>query len=332
MIAGVGYTGSMKARIAAAAAAIVGLVALTAVGHAEPPPGPGPTAPAPDWLVEGSDQAPGPDELNVRWLGTAGFEIRSARAAILIDPYYSRLPILKLLGGKVKPDMAAIAREIHPAQGVFVSHGHFDHLLDAPEVARKLNCPLYTSSQGEQLAEAEGLPAALRKPIVDGTHVQVGDLDVEAVQSKHSDMITQWLAGGEMTAPAFPMGFTGYKNGPTYGFLIKWRGRTLYHNGTAQIVESAIRGRHADVVLMCVSGWTATEHLWERVGAALTPRVLVPMHDDDFFKPISEGFVENPLAKRQAAFEAMRAAMPDTAIVTVGLNGSVRLRGAEPTK
>jgi L-ascorbate metabolism protein UlaG (beta-lactamase superfamily) len=320
----------MKARIAAAVAAIVCLAALGANVQASPPEVS--TIAAPDWLVDAPEQAVGPDELDVRWLGTAGFEIRSARAAILIDPYYSRLPILRLLG-KIRPDLAAIEREIHPAQAVFVSHGHFDHLLDAPEVARKLGCPLYTSYQGEKLAEAEGLPAQLRKPIVDGSLVQVGDIGVEAVQSQHSDMITQRLAGGEMTDhPTFPMGFMDYKNGPTYGFLIRWRGRTIYHNGTAQIVEAGIRNRHADVVLMCVSGWTATPHLWERVGAALTPTVLVPMHDDDFFKPISEGFHENPLAKRQAAFEAIKQAMPRTAIVTVGLNRSFRLRGAEFSK
>jgi L-ascorbate metabolism protein UlaG (beta-lactamase superfamily) len=318
----------MKKRFVAALAVLVGLGSWASVGRAAPPA----EVPAPAWLAEAPDQPPGPDELDVRWLGTAGFEIRSQRAAILIDPYYSRLPILKLLG-KLKPDMAAIEREIRPAQAVFVSHGHFDHLLDAPEVARKLNAPLYTSYQGEKLAEAEGLPAALRKPIVDGTLVQVGDIGVEAVQSQHSDMITQRLAGGEMTDhPSYPMGFMDYKNGPTYGFLIRWRGRTIYHNGTAQIVEAGIRNRHADVVLMCVSGWTATPNLWGRVGAALTPDVVVPMHDDDFFKPISEGFHENPLAKRDAALVAIREAMPAAAIVPVGLNRSLRLHGAEFAK
>lgn len=318
----------MKKRILAALAVLLALGSWAAVGQASAPASAA-DVPAPDWLVEGSEAAPGPDELDVRWLGTAGFEIRSQRAAILIDPYYSRLPILKLLG-KIKPDMAAIERELHPAQAVFVSHGHFDHLLDAPEVARKLNVPLYTSYQGEKLAEAEGLPAALRKPIVDGTIVQVGDIGVEAVQSQHSDMITQRLAGGEMTDhPSYPMGFMDYKNGPTYGFLIRWHGRTLYHNGTAQIVEAGIRNRHADVVLMCVSGWTATPNLWGRVGAALTPQVVVPMHDDDFFKPIAEGFHENPLAKREAALAAIREAMPAAAIMPVGLNRSLRLRGAE---
>jgi L-ascorbate metabolism protein UlaG (beta-lactamase superfamily) len=300
---------------------------------ATPPPTAPPIAP-PAWLQPTDGlHAPGPDALDVRWLGVAGFEIRSAKAAILIDPYYSRTPLWDLLSKPVKPDIERIKRYLRPVQAVFVGHAHFDHLMDAPEVAKELHIPLYCSDQGERIAAAEGLPADLQRALKPGTVIKVGDIEVEAIESRHSDMATQMLAGGDVAEHVkWPMGFLAYRNGPVFGFLIHWRGRTLYHSGSAQILDSALTGRHADVVLQCLTGWTSTPHIFERVNAALTPRVVIPMHDDDFFKPLEQGWVENPLARRKDGLAAMRAATPGASIVTMSFLETVRLHAAEGTK
>ena len=161
---------------------------------------------------------------------------------------------------------------------MFVSHAHFDHLLDAPEVAREDDCPLYCSDQGERIAEAAGLPEAQRHTVAAGDVIKVGDLEIEVVQSEHSDMPTQLLAGGNNPPTAhWPMHFLEFHNGPTFGFAVHWRGRTIYHNASAQIIDSAIGKRHVDLALVCLTGWTSTPHIFDREYAALHPRVIVPM-------------------------------------------------------
>jgi L-ascorbate metabolism protein UlaG (beta-lactamase superfamily) len=288
----------------------------------------------PGWLGPADGiHPPGPDALDVRWLGVAGFEIRTGKAAILIDPYFSRTPLWDLLSKPVKPDLERIHRYLRPVQAVFVGHAHFDHLMDAPEVAKELNIPLYCSDQGERIAAAEGLNASLQRALTPGTIVRVGDIEVEAIESRHSDMPTQMLAGGDV-APniKWPMGFLAYRNGPVFGFLIRWRGRSLYHSGSAQILDAAATGHHADVVLQCLTGWTSSPHIFERVNATLTPRVIIPMHDDDFFKPLDAGWSENPLARRKEGLAAMHKAMPGASIVTMGFLETLRLKAAEGSK
>ncbi len=50
--------------------------------------------------------------FQLTWLGTAGFLISSETHSILIDPYFSRLPLRKLLWGAVQPDLKVISA--HP--------------------------------------------------------------------------------------------------------------------------------------------------------------------------------------------------------------------------
>lgn len=287
--------------------------------------------PLPGWLREGEgDAMPGQDELAVRWLGTAGFEIRSRKAAILIDPYYSRPTLGTLLGAPVKPDEAAIRQHVRPVQGVLVGHAHFDHLMDAPTAAKLTGATMYANAPGVEVAAQEGLPAAQRAELRAGRAIVIGDLTIEPVPSKHSDMPTQWLAGGEWPASfKLPLRFLEYKNGPVFNFLISWRGRSLYHCGSADFDQAAVAGKHADVVLVCLSGWKSTPGVFGRLYTSFKPSVIMPMHHDDFFKPFSAGFHENPLAFQQEAYAAIRAQAPGLAIRETAFFDDTRLRAAD---
>lgn len=289
--------------------------------------------PLPGWLREGEGDAmpgkAGEAELAVRWLGTAGFEIRSAKAAILIDPYYSRPTLGALLAAPVKPDEAAIRQHVRPVQAVLVGHAHFDHLMDAPTAARVTGATLYANAPGVEVGAQEGLPAAQRAELKAGQVITIGDITIEPVASKHSDMPTQFLAGGEWPgAFKLPLRFLAYKNGPVFNFLIRWRGRSLYHCGSADFDQQAAAGKRADVVMVCLSGWKSTPDVFGRLNATFKPSVIMPMHHDDFFKPFSAGFVENPLAFQQEAYAAIRAQAPGLAIRETAFFDDTRLRAA----
>ena len=289
-------------------------------------------APTPAWLTTGDGTAmPGEDELAVRWLGTAGYEIRSKQGALLIDPYYSRPSLGTLLGGPAKADEARVKAHVRPVDAVFVGHGHFDHFLDAPLAAKLTGATLYTSATSIALAAQEGLPEAQRRVVRAGDVIRVGDITVEVVEGRHSSMPTQFLAGGAMDPHAkLPLRFLEYKNGDVFGFLVTWRGRTLYHNGSAEFVEAGLAGRRAETVLFCVSGWKSTPGVFKRVYEALKPAAIMPMHHDDFFKPFEAGVQENLLAAHQEALHTIRRDAPGAAIVAVDFFDDHRFRARDP--
>lgn len=301
------------------------LVALPAPAAEAPP------LAAPDWLRAADPARPvGPDELAVRWLGTAAFEIRTAETSILIDPHFSRHNVWQLLAGPLTPDMARIEKHLPKADAVFIGHSHHDHMVDAPAIAKKLDVPLYGSEDTSRVALGAGLPARLVKTLQGGERVRVGDLTIEAVPSEHSDIITNWLVAGRIAPDAKPpMRFTQYKHGPVFTFVVHWRGRTVYHFGSAEMIEPVMKGRKADVAMICLSGWKDNRPIFGRIAGALAPSVVVPMHHDDFFRPLEAGFHPGQLAFVDEAYPAIARDMPHSALVKLDLLDEFRLSPQE---
>lgn len=268
----------------------------------------------------------GADELSLQWLGTACFELRTARASVLIDPYFSREGWWGFLTHPLESDRKLIEQYVRPVDAVAVGHGHADHLLDAPTIAKRLGVPLYASADALKVAGAEGLSVGQTRMIQPGDRFGVGDLEIEVVRSAHSEMFTQCLVGGDMPDRVqVPMRFHGYKNGPVLGFWIRWRGRAIFHCGSAQLVEASLPRGVPDVLLFCISGWRADPRIFERIAQALGPEVIVPMHHDDFFQPLSRPLKLGPAARFGEAIARIRLAMPRTRIAELAFFESLRL-------
>lgn len=273
----------------------------------------------PSWLdVSGPDAGfPDADTLQVRWLGTAGFEVRTAETALLIDPYLSRLDLASLLRHPARPDPARVTPYLRPADAILIGHSHFDHLLDAPFIARRLGCPLYGSRDSLRVARAEGTDESLLREIKGGDRLEIGDLVVEVVESRHSGLFTQWLVGGPMPDPVrLPMRFLSYKCGPVFNFRIRWRDRLVYHIGSAEVLPEPLEGGPpVDVVLACINGWKSDPGVFQRMARLLRPRVVVPMHHDDFFRPFEAGLRIGPIVHEAQALERIRKDVPGASAV-----------------
>lgn len=102
------------------------------------------------YFLAPADGPPGPGEVAVTWWGTNSLLIEDDRTRLMIDPYFSRPPGLLGLGflyKKIAPDEAAVDQGLARAgvdqlDAVLVTHTHFDHVLDAGEVARRTGATL----------------------------------------------------------------------------------------------------------------------------------------------------------------------------------------------
>jgi L-ascorbate metabolism protein UlaG (beta-lactamase superfamily) len=261
-----------------------------------------------------------PKGLELTWIGTAGVRLAYEGTVIWIDPYVTRLTLGSLVRRKVTPsDPAAIAKYIDRADAVLVGHTHFDHALDVPAIARTFGCQVYGSTSLQHLMGLYGL--ADQAVVVEPKRsYEVGPFKFHFVPSIHSKL--QLGLGipysGELTCDHVG-GLTAqaYKCGQVWGIQIEVAGTKLYHQGSADLLEDEIDKSGVDVFLCGISGRRFTKRYVERILGALSPSVIVPLHYDDFFRPIDAPTKFSFNVNLTGFADEVRAASRDVPIYTL---------------
>lgn len=244
-----------------------------------------------------------PAGLELQWLGVSGYRMSHERSTLFIDPYVSRVPLSSLLRRRpAVPDPTAIERYIatepdSEVVGVLVGHTHFDHAVDAPAICERFGCRAYGSSSLEQLMALHGLRE--QTVVVEPYRTyELGPFAVSFTPSAHSKLILGWAVpfDGELTCDHLDgLSPSAYKCGPVWGIRIDVAGASFYHQGSANLVDDALKTRDVDFFLAGVAGRGFTPHYWRRILGRLEPQTVVPTHYDDFFRPLSApmGFTTN---------------------------------------
>lgn len=237
--------------------------------------------------------------------------------------FFSRPDRLTTFLGKVEPVMADIDAGMSRAgigtnsgklAAVIPLHSHYDHAMDAPEVAKRTGALLLGSSstamvgRGWGLAESQIKTAELRKPY------RFGRFTVTLYPALHTPT---GFTGGEITEPLHPpVRASAYKEGQSYAALIEHDGQRLLITGTAGFVPGALRGVNADVVLLGIGamGPRSPAHkqsYWNEVVRTVQAKRVIPIHWDDFWIP-SSGPMQ-PMPKPLDDFDASMAFLTDAA-------------------
>ena len=240
-----------------------------------------------------------PRGLELEWLGVSGYRITYDGVSLFVDPYVSRVPLSSLLlRRRALPDPALLDRWTSVSgdvAGVLVGHTHFDHAVDAPAIAQRFHAPAYGSASLATLMRLHGL-GGLAVEVDPYRRYELGPFVVSFTPSAHSKLILGRRVpfDGELSCDHLH-GLTpgAYRCGQVWGIRIEVAGISLYHQGSANLVDDALRRQDVDVFLAGVAGRAVTPRYWERVLARIDPRVVVPTHYDDFFKPLGArmGFI-----------------------------------------
>ncbi|HEX4805463.1 MAG TPA: MBL fold metallo-hydrolase [Conexibacter sp.] len=233
-----------------------------------------------------------PRGLELEWLGVSGYRMTYEGTSLFVDPYVSRVPLRSLLLRRTAlPDPESLDRWIRPAgdvAGVLVGHTHFDHAVDAPAIARRCRAPAYGSASLAALMRLHGL-GGLAVEVEPYRRYELGPFVVSFTPSAHSKLLLGRRVpfDGELCCDHLH-GLTpgAYRCGQVWGIRIEVAGTSFYHQGSANLIDAALREEPVDVFLAGVAGRSVTPRYWQRVLPRLDPRVVVPTHYDDFFKPL----------------------------------------------
>ncbi|MEM6962787.1 MAG: MBL fold metallo-hydrolase [Myxococcota bacterium] len=233
------------------------------------------------------------DRLTIRWLGTAGHIVSSSSTTVLIDPFLSRPGLLRTAFSKLIPQTELYEDWLPDrVDAVLVGHSHYDHLMDAPSIAYQKRCPIMGSATSMCFAQSAGVPLEHQIEVpASGLTRQIGDIQVRFVPSLHAKLLAGTVPfDGERSTPAPTRPrIYHYRMGGAFGIHLKVGGRSVYHNGSADLVDAELEGVQADIALIGIAGRYATRDYIERLTSLLEPKVVIPSHYDYFFAPLEAG-------------------------------------------
>lgn len=259
------------------------------------------------YQLEWEHREPRECEIKVTYFGTSTLLFDDGTTQILVDGFVTRPSVRKVIFTRLSTDkelVTSLVREerIDRLGAMFVTHSHYDHALDVVEIikaaelrkADRKPVMLYGSASTREIARGGGLAEGQIGLFKPGTTMTAGEFKVDVFISKHSPPTPAFRDIGAVIERPLrqPVFFDEYREGGTYDVLITHGKHTILVKAGANYIEGMLDGIHADVLFLGIGqlGVQCCDFqsgLYVHTVRALHPDLVIPIHWDNFFKPLS---------------------------------------------
>lgn len=253
------------------------------------------------YLPNNNNQAPSNGTIKVTFLGTSMLLFDDGQTKFLIDGFITR-PSLGALASPIRTNQNAVNTAltragIGPGQlaAIFTAHSHYDHVLDVAYIAQRTGAKLYGSDSTLNVGRGGGLPESQMALSEHGTEVFIGQFVVTVLKSKHSPP-PPLIPNDEGQVIAQPLNqprrFGDFKEGGSFDIRIKHVNGSILVKPSANYIPGALDNVRADVLFLS-TGNLGRQNLafrnayYNETVAKVRPRLVIPIHWDNFFKKLS---------------------------------------------
>lgn len=283
-------------------------------------------------IREAGSSVPRDGAVRVTFLGVSTLLLDDGETQLMTDGFFTRPSLPRVVSSKIATDEGLVTHVLarvgaDRVRGLFVAHSHHDHAMDCAFVAKRTGARLYGSASTLNVGRGQGVPEGQMERYRPGEEIQVGAFHVTVLESRHSPMIwpLERLIGGEgeridQPLPA-PARVWEYKEGGSYDLLVRHGTNKILIKPSANFGPrpdgtqrgDPLKSVRADVVFLGVGSLGKERRRFQEDYYAYTvgklqPKLVIPIHWDNFFKPLSEKLPLTPwpLDKVEAAFAFLR--------------------------
>ncbi len=252
-----------------------------------------------NWQPQSSSSRSG---LNVKFFGVSTLLLDDGQDQILIDGFFSRPSLSQVLSGPIQSDSVLLRQliqehELHRAKAILVSHSHYDHVLDLPALLEMLpETAVIGSPTSLNIARANPKVSPQQLHSVTPRQIQhVNKFQVTAIPSQHTPAtaVNDDL-GEELFQPlALPAKFSEFKEGGSFDYLIEHSGHKILVKASTGFIPDQFKNLQVDTLFLGIAQLSRQSNDYQRHYLAetlqtLKPKVVIPIHWDDFFQPLSQ--------------------------------------------
>ena len=253
------------------------------------------------WQYQPSEKSSAPPTLKVKFFGVSTLLFDDGKTQILIDGFFSRPSLSQVLFQKIQSQPEVIQRMIQQqhlqrTRAILVTHSHYDHALDIAELGKRLpNTKIIGSSstlniaRGGRVAEQQLIQIQPLQPM------SFGEFKVTAIPSRHTPptAVNNDL-GEEIFQPLQqPAHFSEFKEGHSFDYLIEHQGHTVLVKASTGAIPDQLKNLKVDTLFLGIAQLSRQstkfqQNYLDQTLNTLKPKVVVPIHWDDFFKPVDQ--------------------------------------------
>ena len=240
-------------------------------------------------------------QVNLKYLGTAGWKINDDKITVLIDPYISRVKLdtghpddkrkTVLRSDYYESDSILIDSIIDRVDFILVHHSHFDHLADVPYIAKKTGAKVIGTETTINILKAYGIPNVQLYPVKGGEDYQFENFSVRVIPSIHSALNDKhYIDSREYNEPPnAPLKVSEFIEGGSLMFLARFESHKILTMGSMNFVERELYGIKPDILLAGVNQSQLGLYNYNQrlINVTNKPKYIIPTHWDNFRLPYS---------------------------------------------